>query len=87
MKVIYASALLPLTSIQLMRLNGVGVELTAQLENKLRHSALRIVHIADIPGWLLLAGPYGELELLFAVPGNMRQLVFHGHCTVAMETD
>jgi thiamine monophosphate kinase len=34
---------------QLMRLNGVGVSLTAQLENMLRRSALPVVHTAGIP--------------------------------------
>jgi thiamine monophosphate kinase len=72
---------------QLMRLNGVGLNLTAQSENMHRRSALRVVHTAGIPGWLLPAVPHGELELLFTVPGDIRHLFLMAAAQSATETD
>jgi thiamine-monophosphate kinase len=51
---------------QLARLNAVGFRLEGRLEDALDPSARRVA--AGLPDWTLLAGPHGELELIFTVP-------------------
>ncbi|MFQ5798710.1 MAG: thiamine-monophosphate kinase [Bacteroidota bacterium] len=55
---------------QLMRLNHVGFVLESSLEELLHPDALRLSQAAGIPGWMMLAGPHGEFELLFTVPAE-----------------
>ncbi len=52
---------------ELMRRNGMGFELTGSAEQLLDHAAARLAESAGLPGWLMLAGPHGEFELLFTV--------------------
>ncbi len=53
---------------ELMRLNGVGFELSLPVEQLLHPTASQLAESASMPSWLMLAGPHGEFELLFAVP-------------------
>lgn len=70
----YASAcmdtsdgLFPALSV-LASINQVGMRLTTPLEDILHQDAGQVSAMADIPPWMLLAGPHGEYELLFTVP-------------------
>jgi len=55
---------------QLMRLNGVGFRVDADLESYFDPDALRIARLRKISPWLMLAGQHGEFELLFTVPSD-----------------
>ncbi len=57
---------------ELMRLNGVGFELSVSAEQLLHRAAARAAEAAAMPGWLMLAGPHGEFELLFALSDEKR---------------
>jgi thiamine-monophosphate kinase len=56
---------------QLGRVNGVGFELTSGWLAGLDPVALDCSTETGIPPWLFLAGPHGEFELVFAVPGSI----------------
>jgi thiamine-monophosphate kinase len=51
----------------LMRLNGVGFEICVPAQDFLHDAAKQASSATGIPGWMLLAGPHGEFELLFTV--------------------
>ncbi len=51
---------------ELMRLNGVGVQL-ATVEKILDPAAAAVADGMGLPRWMLLAGPHGEFELIFSV--------------------
>ncbi|MFX0195500.1 MAG: thiamine-monophosphate kinase [Candidatus Hodarchaeota archaeon] len=53
---------------QLMRLNGVGFVLEPSPEEFLHPDVWQFSKAAQIPAWMMLAGPHGEFELLFTVP-------------------
>jgi thiamine-monophosphate kinase len=53
---------------QLMRLNGFGFEVSADLESYMDAAAARVNQPAAVPPWVFLAGPHGEFELVFTVP-------------------
>lgn len=55
---------------ELGRLNDVGFRLTLPWQAMLHPAALRLVCATQLPPWMMLAGPHGEFELLFAVPGE-----------------
>lgn len=55
---------------ELIRLNRVGFQLEAPVESLLHSDALQLAEAADIPPWMMFAGPHGEFELLFAVPAE-----------------
>lgn len=52
---------------QLMELNDLGFELDIALTETLHKSCLKISGQKDLPGWIFLAGPHGEYELLFTI--------------------
>lgn len=49
-------------------INEVGFNLDVPLQNLLEKQASMIYHNANLPAWMLMAGPHGEYELLFSVP-------------------
>lgn len=53
---------------QLMRLNGVGFRIDADLESYVHADAVPVAGINNFSPWLTLAGQHGEFELLFTVP-------------------
>ena len=53
---------------QLMRLNHVGFVLDKNVEEMIHPEALSLSRAANIPPWMMLAGPHGEFELLFTIP-------------------
>jgi thiamine-monophosphate kinase len=53
---------------QLMRLNNVGFEIELPVERFLHQGSAYMAECAEIPTWMMLAGPHGEFELLFTVP-------------------
>lgn len=53
---------------ELMRLNGVGVDLDAGWESWLEDSAADVAENHGLPPWCMLAGQHGEYELVFSVP-------------------
>jgi thiamine-monophosphate kinase len=53
---------------ELMRLNGIGFALDGSVNAILDPWALSIADRFGLPGWMMLAGPHGEFELLFTVP-------------------
>lgn len=55
---------------QLMRLNGLGFDVTLGLREALSEEAVVLCDRTDTPPWMLLAGPHGEFELAFTVPGS-----------------
>ena len=55
---------------ELMRVNGVGMSWTADVEGVLDPAAWRVARTAGLPAWTMLAGPHGEFELIFTVPAN-----------------
>lgn len=61
---------------QLMRLNNVGFVLETRLSDILHPSARRLCETTHIPEWMMLAGPHGEFELLFAVPPGRINALF-----------
>jgi thiamine-monophosphate kinase len=54
---------------QLLRLNGVGFRVDRPPEELLTRAALVSARAARVPPWMMLAGPHGEFELVFTVPG------------------
>jgi len=66
----------------LAELNNIGFQLTAPLIQVLHKAALDVCRHADIPDWMLLAGPHGEYELLFTVAAGLRQK-FEENCVSA----
>ena len=54
---------------QLMRLNGLGFEIDCDWPNLLSEGALKLCEETGTPPWMMLAGPHGEFELAFTVPG------------------
>lgn len=52
---------------ELSRLNRIGFRIEAPLGAVLHPAALEGAARADLPEWLMLAGPHGEFELLFTV--------------------
>ncbi len=57
---------------ELMRLNGVGFSLDRPIGQLLHPAAARVARAAGLQDWMMLAGPHGEFELLFTVPGKHR---------------
>ena len=55
---------------QLMRLNGRGFEVTCGWREILSEDVLRLCDETGTPYWMMLAGPHGEFELAFTVPGS-----------------
>jgi thiamine-monophosphate kinase len=53
---------------QLMRLNGCGFLVECDWPALLSRGALALCEATGTPPWLMLAGPHGEFELVFAVP-------------------
>jgi len=53
---------------ELIRLNRVGFRIDARLAEMLHPASLQMARRAGLPEWLMLAGPHGEVELLFTVP-------------------
>ncbi len=58
---------------ELMRINEVGFELTVSTDQLLHRAAAAVAESAGMPGWMMLAGPHGEFELLFTVPEARRE--------------
>jgi thiamine-monophosphate kinase len=54
---------------QLLRINQVGFVIDTPVEELLTPEAVGLSRSAGLPGWLFLAGPHGEFELVFTVPG------------------
>jgi len=65
-----SDGLLP-TLDQLMRLNGMGFQITRDVAHLLDPRALRLAVDAGIPPWCMLAGPHGEFELVLTVPPGL----------------
>ena len=59
----------------LSEVNNIGFELEPSLQDMLHPDAARISEAAQIPPWMLLAGPHGEYELLFAVDPRSRAVL------------
>lgn len=57
---------------QLMRLNGFGFEIDCDWERLLASDVLELCEATGTPPWMMLAGPHGEFELVFAVPESAR---------------
>ncbi len=55
---------------QLMRLNGFGFEIECEWERLLAPDVLEFCGATGTPPWMMLAGPHGEFELVFAVAGT-----------------
>lgn len=53
---------------QIMELNKVGITLEIPINEILHSTCEKICKTSNIPGWVFLAGPHGEYELLFTVP-------------------
>jgi len=53
---------------ELMRLNGIGIDLEAGWEACLDETAASIASAHRLPPWSMLAGEHGEYELVFALP-------------------
>jgi thiamine-monophosphate kinase len=53
---------------QLVRLNGLGFDLTEGWTNALHPTAAQMASERGIPDWIFLAGQHGEFELLFTIP-------------------
>ena len=53
---------------QIMRLNSTGFTADMELEKFIHPEALQVSRDADIPTWMMLAGPHGEFELIFTIP-------------------
>ena len=60
---------------QLARVNGLGFAVDTAPSRFLDPRALSFARSWGIPEWLTMAGPHGEFELLFTVPGS-RSRVF-----------
>lgn len=58
---------------QLMRLSGVGFELTENPELFIDEEALSYSKKLNIPSWLLFAGQHGEFELVFTIPQKLKK--------------
>ena len=56
---------------QIMRLNSTGFTADVELEKFIHPEALQVSADADIPPWMMLAGPHGEFELIFTIPPLM----------------
>lgn len=54
----------------LSELNKVGFHLETPLKDILAEEARMVHRQTELPEWMLLAGPHGEYELLFTVPGE-----------------
>ena len=52
---------------ELIRLNGIGINLEARWESWLDASAARTAGACWLPPWAMLAGQHGEYELIFAL--------------------
>lgn len=63
----------------LSEVNKVGFHLQTPLEKLLSAEAGLVHRQAELPGWMLLAGPHGEYELLFTIPADKR-LDFEAEC-------
>jgi len=55
----------------LSELNNVGFNL-CPLENCLHEKSSKIANPGRLPAWMLLAGPHGEYELIFTIPGHLK---------------
>ena len=55
---------------QLARLNGLGFEVACDWPSILSGGALELCEETGTPPWMMLAGPHGEFELAFALPGS-----------------
>lgn len=53
---------------ELMRRSGFGLQLDPDSHELLHPEAIALARAAEIPGWVFLAGPHGEFELVFSVP-------------------
>jgi len=53
---------------QLMRLNHVGFNVDTSLMQFIHPEAIDLSQKAQIPLWMMLAGPHGEFELIFTIP-------------------
>ncbi len=56
------------TLCELMRLNGIGIDLDAGWEACLDDTTASIASAHGLPPWCMLAGEHGEYELVFALP-------------------
>lgn len=61
------------TLAQLGELNSVGFEFHQPVSEVVSANARLIAEAAQIPPWMLLAGPHGEFELLFTIPPGRRE--------------
>lgn len=66
----------------LSEVNQIGFCLQTPLINVLSADALLVHRQAELPEWMLLAGPHGEYELLFTVPQKKR-IAFEKSCQSA----
>ncbi len=65
---------------ELMRLNDVGIDIELEAEASLDAPSRAVARRAGLPGWMLLAGPHGEFELIFSVPdGRVRGFLEAAH--------
>ena len=60
---------------ELMLRSRIGFDLNRAMEDLLHPAALAAARRAGLPLWTMLAGPHGEYELLFTVPGDRAQAV------------
>lgn len=76
-----SDGLFPAISV-LADINDVGIELITPLRDILHKDAARTCQMADIPAWMMLAGPHGEYELLFSIPAPKKE-AFQKACAAA----
>ncbi len=55
---------------ELARRNGIGFRLDEPVERWTHTAALATAAVAELPPWMLHAGPHGEFELVFTVPAD-----------------
>ena len=53
-------------------INEVGFNLRP-LERCIHQQSSKVQNAAGLPAWMLLAGPHGEYELIFSIPGNLKR--------------
>jgi thiamine-monophosphate kinase len=66
-----SDGLFPALSV-LSALNDVGFEFASDTRDILQNDVNNVAVSAEIPSWMLLAGPHGEYELLFTIPSERR---------------
>lgn len=63
----------------LAEVNDKGFQLTVPSQELLKSDVARISSHSGVPGWMMLAGPHGDYELLFTIPQH-REDAFIQEC-------